>query len=705
MSDEEGDPILDEANRLFDQEKYQEAIALYDKLIVERKYGAEPLFMKAECLSNLNRYEEAIPWYDKAIEIDDEDAMTWNGKGNAHYHLENYAQARVCFECAYDIDPQESNYLFSIIETAILTGDFAEVVDIAREKIRRSTDITIIVFSRVFIIIALFLDHKPLNAMETIDELVKYIPDFESKPRDGSFYSTDRLFSSEEYDLCGIESFIAKRITGATNRILQALLSYLKGEIGIKKLSQAKADEFNNITLEDVLVENLPAGSSSILEEFPSFEAIIDPSERAAIERIDGLVKEFAREIGFQSFGFLLHEYDWNQDRGMAPFLNKINNRFFVDIVDGKVKRLSIDLDTLAAAILPDDHKGAVVTPQTYALVGGLFRFLHLDEFYITAQKLSDIVNAMRAASFGNGKELNLFVNVEIIPDIQEDLTSLRKIEEITEIDEYPVDYQDEGKRVVGSMIWTTGGVTDSLSRTIIEPNSSVVQAVAPHGITVVKDSKTIQHHAGGGIPLDLSDAIKVVPPGERIIWSTFIEGKHFKRAQVMPSRSLIGNLIKLVKEVAVALDDMESHFVAHALITENGVACPVKDGGVYSFHEFKSTDIGKFIRPHFDKPGFIALAGQEVLELLIVFAPDYESESEFVAKLKLFPLISYPLLINDFKAALEKMDEKALKQDKGNTRRKIHKLEADFKDLAFKHGLEVIDTSRIPIGLENLFG
>jgi tetratricopeptide (TPR) repeat protein len=69
------DPVFDEANRLFDEGKYKEAIKLYDTLIVEKKVGAEPFFMKAECLFNLKRYGDSISWYDKAIDIDDEDAL------------------------------------------------------------------------------------------------------------------------------------------------------------------------------------------------------------------------------------------------------------------------------------------------------------------------------------------------------------------------------------------------------------------------------------------------------------------------------------------------------------------------------------------------------------------------------------------------------------------------------------------------------
>jgi tetratricopeptide (TPR) repeat protein len=460
MSDEpEVDTVLEEANRLFDQEQYEDAIKLYDKLIVERKLGAEPHFMKAECLSNMHRYAEAITWYDKAIEIDDENALIWNGKGNAYYHNENYVQARVCFECAYDTDPQTTDYLFSVIETAILTGDIEDAVNMSREALNSTEDTRSVVLAWGFSIIALFLQQKPLNAIETLDELVQYMRDVEARWTKVEWRAQEGTkslaFTGADFDLCGVEKVINKRVGGATSKILQALISYLNGDADVDQLGRVRAEESDAIALEDVVMEERTDAEGPTIEEFPNIEAIADPIERAAIEQINSSVGEFAGELGFQSFAYMFDDYNWNQDRGPAPFLEEISNRFFVEIVDGQVTRLSIDLDILAAALLPDDQKEARATAATYAQAGALLKFHNLEEIFITASKITSIVEAMRAASFGKGKELTLFINVEMIPDVQEDLISLDKIDEITEIDEIPVDYQEEGKRVVGSMVWT----------------------------------------------------------------------------------------------------------------------------------------------------------------------------------------------------------------------------------------------------------
>lgn len=445
------DPLLEEANQLFDQEKYDEAIRLYDKLIVERKLGAEPLFMKGECLSNLGKHADSITWYDKAIEIDDENAMIWNGKGNALYHLDKFDQARICFECAYDLDPLTPDYLLSIIETALLTGDLDDAVNMGREALNATEDTRIVVLSWAFSIIAMFLQQKPLNALETIDELVQYMRDVERE------YIPGEKFTGAEYDLCGIEKLVGARARGATRRVLQALLSYMKGTIDTSEIEKIRIEESDNILIDDILVEVLPGESGEVAEvaECPDVRIIKNVVEQALVEQINGLVEEYAVEVGFQTFAFLFDEYDWNADRGPAPFLEELDNRFYIDIVDGKVVRLSIDVDLLATALIPEVEASSKPDGSAIERVGSLLSFHDLEELYITAKNLPDVVSVMRHASFGKDKEITLFVNVERIPSTQESLLPLDKIDEITGISEIPADYQLKGKRIVGSMVWT----------------------------------------------------------------------------------------------------------------------------------------------------------------------------------------------------------------------------------------------------------
>jgi tetratricopeptide (TPR) repeat protein len=444
---EENDPIMDEANHFFDQEKYEDAIKLFDKLIAKKKFGAEPFYMKAECLQSLNRLEEAVAYYDKSIEIDDENPLIWNGKGNTFYHMDEFAKARVCFECAYDLDPENFDYLYSIIETALLSGDFEDATHLARDALDNAKMLPDIVLAWSFSIMALFLEGKPLNALETLAEMIAYMMniEWENDPA--------KQFTGNEFDLCGVEKVMATAMDGATRRIVDAILSYIKGTMTTEQLASIDTAERENIRLEDVHVT--PAEKiKSESEQYPDFRTIVDARERDILEKMDTMITKLDENLSFESFQSLFAEYEWGVDRGPAPFIEEISNRFFIDIDGGVIKRLSIDLDMLAAAGIDAGARASPGNPD-FDRTGAMLQFHQLEAIFITAENLDSIIRAMRAASFGEGREITLYVNVEKKPDIQADLLALGRVPEISEIDEIPVDYQEEGLRVVGSMKWT----------------------------------------------------------------------------------------------------------------------------------------------------------------------------------------------------------------------------------------------------------
>jgi tetratricopeptide (TPR) repeat protein len=56
-------------------------------------------------LYNLQRYEEAIASYDKAIECNSLDAEAWGNRGGALYMLQRYEDAIASFDKAIQIKP------------------------------------------------------------------------------------------------------------------------------------------------------------------------------------------------------------------------------------------------------------------------------------------------------------------------------------------------------------------------------------------------------------------------------------------------------------------------------------------------------------------------------------------------------------------------------------------------------------------------
>jgi tetratricopeptide (TPR) repeat protein len=219
---EEINEKLELANSLFDEEKYQEAMVLYDQLIEESNLGADPFLMKAECLVNLGKLAEAVPWYDKALEIDDDNPITWNGKGNALYHLEDYVKAHVCFECALDLQPDNIDYRFSTIETALLTGDVEDASLMAQETLRQASETGEVAVAWAFCIISIFLEQKIVDALDTLDAFIAH---FKEIMHD---LDPENDLHPVDYDFCGMEKVMNARFLGASQKIVASLIGLLK---------------------------------------------------------------------------------------------------------------------------------------------------------------------------------------------------------------------------------------------------------------------------------------------------------------------------------------------------------------------------------------------------------------------------------------------------------------------------------------------
>jgi hypothetical protein len=206
--------------------------------------------------------------------------------------------------------------------------------------------------------------------------------------------------------------------------------------------------------MDDLKMEQLVEEQDvDLLDQAFDFETITDEQERKTLEAIEDLIFEYGDNEGFQYFAVLFDNYEWNLDRGPAPFIKELDNRFFIEVQDGHVKRLSIDIDVMALAI---EHQGSSISSEnsSFGNAGAMLMLPQLDEIYVTGERLASIVDAMQVASFGDGREIDLFVNANIIPGEQENLRTLAKVPEISEIDELPVDYQEQGKKLVGSMTW-----------------------------------------------------------------------------------------------------------------------------------------------------------------------------------------------------------------------------------------------------------
>jgi len=91
---------------LFQQGRYAEALAAYERAIaLDPKYSA-PWCCKGNVFSEQQRYAEALAAYEKAIELDPKDAFPWHGKGHVFENQKRYDNALAAFEKTLEINPK-----------------------------------------------------------------------------------------------------------------------------------------------------------------------------------------------------------------------------------------------------------------------------------------------------------------------------------------------------------------------------------------------------------------------------------------------------------------------------------------------------------------------------------------------------------------------------------------------------------------------
>jgi superkiller protein 3 len=88
-------------------ERYEEAIACYDKAIeIEPDYYSD-WRNKGDAFFYLKRYEDAVACYDKAIEIQPDDDYAWGHKGAALGNLKRHEEAIACYDKAIEMQPDD----------------------------------------------------------------------------------------------------------------------------------------------------------------------------------------------------------------------------------------------------------------------------------------------------------------------------------------------------------------------------------------------------------------------------------------------------------------------------------------------------------------------------------------------------------------------------------------------------------------------
>jgi len=92
-----------EGLNLYNQGKYDEAIAKFDSALEIDPNNKEAYYLKGSSLDKIGRYSEAIASFDKAITIDPNYALAWQNKGLAQYKLKQFDEAIASFNKAKEL--------------------------------------------------------------------------------------------------------------------------------------------------------------------------------------------------------------------------------------------------------------------------------------------------------------------------------------------------------------------------------------------------------------------------------------------------------------------------------------------------------------------------------------------------------------------------------------------------------------------------
>ena len=103
--------LLEKADTLFDSEKYDEAIEMYDKVLAIDPDDVDALNGKAFALANLDKNEEALPVIEKALQSNSDDEYYLSTAAFIMYNLDKDDEAKNYYNKALEIDPNLKDIL------------------------------------------------------------------------------------------------------------------------------------------------------------------------------------------------------------------------------------------------------------------------------------------------------------------------------------------------------------------------------------------------------------------------------------------------------------------------------------------------------------------------------------------------------------------------------------------------------------------
>ena len=143
----------EEAKQLFDDGKYEEAIAHLDKLIENDAQNKNAYLLRGTSYDYIGQYEQALEDYTRAIELDPEFVAAYNNRGSVYITLEDYANGLPDLDRALELNPKNANSYFNraIINTHLaksneVISDAHKYLDVEGCKDPRGQNVILLAF-------------------------------------------------------------------------------------------------------------------------------------------------------------------------------------------------------------------------------------------------------------------------------------------------------------------------------------------------------------------------------------------------------------------------------------------------------------------------------------------------------------------------------------------------------------------------------
>lgn len=99
---------VEQGKALYFENRYEEAIACYDKAIQMEPENAKAWLSRGAILAKLQQYEPAIAAYDRALQIKPDVSEAWFGRGTVLAKLQRFDEAIAAYDKAIQLKPDSS---------------------------------------------------------------------------------------------------------------------------------------------------------------------------------------------------------------------------------------------------------------------------------------------------------------------------------------------------------------------------------------------------------------------------------------------------------------------------------------------------------------------------------------------------------------------------------------------------------------------